>query len=327
MKNTETGYYQQQFAERGFVPDPDNPSYCTAGTVWRLSGQVGEGTFWLYEKKDLFSINIHNFYFHKDAILSFEWPECLSITRYDSISGEELMPYRRLEAGSVMSFIGGCQPFKLLVHKKIPVCSIGIEICPAYYEDYLKAQYPGEYVNPLDAFAAVGQTPDFPEMALLLRQIKAYRGSGIAAGLFFEAKVAEAVALIVERSRTARKKQGNRGCLSAEDTRLLENLTLYLNDHCMQDISLAQIAQVACMGTRKLQTAFKAYHGCTITAYIQQRRMSQAENLLANTELPIGQVAQTVGYTSASRFAALFRKSTGLLPGAFRRMAWQGRLS
>ena len=95
----------------------------------------------------------------------------------------------------------------------------------------------------------------------------------------------------------------------------------YLNDHCIQDIPLEQIVRISCMSARKLQTAFKEYHGCTITEYIQQRRMSQAETLLAKTDLSIGQVAQSVGYTSASRFAELFRKSTGLLPLEYRKVS------
>ena len=62
-------------------------------------------------------------------------------------------------------------------------------------------------------------------------------------------------------------------------------------------------------------------YGCTITEYLQHRRMSQAEYLLTDTTLSIGQVAQAVGYASASRFAELFRKSTGLLPSTYRKMA------
>lgn len=42
------------------------------------------------------TIKIHNFSFHEDSLLEFSLPECLSITRYDSISGEELAPYRRV---------------------------------------------------------------------------------------------------------------------------------------------------------------------------------------------------------------------------------------
>ena len=48
---------------------------------------------------------------------------------------------------------------------------------------------------------------------------------------------------------------------------------------------------------------------------------AQAEYLQAYTELTVGQVAQTVGYSTSSRFAELFRKSTGLLPLEYRKNA------
>ena len=89
----------------------------------------------------------------------------------------------------------------------------------------------------------------------------------------------------------------------------------------IEPLNLERLTQIACMGTTKLKTCFKKYYDCTITEYIQQRRMSQAEYLLAYTELTVGQVAQTVGYSTSSRFAELFRKSTGLLPLEYRKTA------
>lgn len=321
MNDIVEDYYKGQFAERGFLPDLENDAYCKIGSVWKLSHEIGVGTYWIYGQKDLFDIKYHDFFFHKDTVLEFDMPECLGISQYESISGEELTPYRRLEIGSINSFIGGYKPYKLLIHKKIPVRSIGIEIMPTYYEDYLKKQYPGEYASPQEAFAAVDQTMDFPEMARLLNQVKNYRGEGMAARLYFEGKVAEAVALIVERNKGAGRKHEAKRRLSEQDVRQMETLTSYLNDHYAQDTALDQLCKISCMGATKLQTTFKQYHGCTITAYIQQRCMSQAEYLLANTELTIGQVAQTVGYSKASRFSELFRKSTGFLPGEFRKVA------
>ena len=321
MKNMIEDFYVTQFTERGFIPAPNNPNYCEAGTTWQLNDKTGTGTFWIYNRQDLFDIKIHDFYLNEDTILEFNWPECLSIMQFDSISGEELSPYRRLEVGSVKSFIGGYSTYKILVHKKIPIRTVGIEIMPAYYEGYLKEQYPDEYASTLKAFEDVGQTMNFPEMSRLLKQVETYRGKGIAAALFYEGKVAEAISLIVEWSRLQQQKKDVSKKLYVQDIQQLENLTLYLNDHCIQDIPLEQIVRISCMSARKLQISFKEYHGCTITEYIQQRRMSQAETLLAKTDLSIGQVAQSVGYTSASRFAELFRKSTGLLPGEFRKMA------
>ena len=136
--NTVEAYYEEQFTKRGFLPTLDNYDYCNLGSTWKLSDSIGAGTFWFYGQQDLFDIKIHDFYFHQDTVMDFSWPECLSITQYDSISGEELSPYRRLEAGIIKSFVGGYKPYKILIHKKIPIRCVGIEIMPAYYEEYLQ---------------------------------------------------------------------------------------------------------------------------------------------------------------------------------------------
>ena len=133
-------YYAPLLKKHGFVPEPDNDQYGPLGLCWKLSPEVGEGSYWTYGQRDLFDIKIHNFSFNKDFMLEFDLPECLSITRYDSISGEELSPYRRLSAGCIKTYVGGYKPYQVIVHKNIPVRSIGIEITPAYYEDYLKKQ-------------------------------------------------------------------------------------------------------------------------------------------------------------------------------------------
>ena len=156
-------YYAPLLKGHGFIPDPDNQQYGSLGISWKLSPEIGEGSYWTYGQKDLYDIKIHNFSFHEDSLLEFSLPECLSITRYDSISGEELAPYRRLSAGCIKTYIGGYSPYRVLIHKNISIRSIGVEIMPAYYEDYLKKQYPDEYHNPVEAFRKIDQTTDFPE--------------------------------------------------------------------------------------------------------------------------------------------------------------------
>ena len=80
-------FYTPLLTEHGFVRDPDNQQYGSLGVCWKLSPEVGEGTYWTYGQKDLYDIKIHNFSFHEDFMLECSLPECLSITRYDSISG------------------------------------------------------------------------------------------------------------------------------------------------------------------------------------------------------------------------------------------------
>ena len=319
MSDSALNDYYDSFLTKNYFSAADcKHNYNPAGRCWRLSPKIGEGFYWVYAQKDLFDIKIHDFYFHNDFFLEFSLPECLSINKYDSISGEELNPYRRLCAGCIQTIVGGYEPYKAIIHKKIPICSIGIEIRPAYYEDYLKKQYPGEYRNPLSAFQQLDMTTDFPAMSKLLYDVRNYQGNGIAASLFYEAKVTEAVSLVVDEQK--KRLQRGKKELSQQDLSHLKDVTAYLNDHYACDVPLEHLAKIACMGTTKLKSSFKQMQGCTITEYIQQRRMSQAEHLLIDTDFTLGQIAKMIGYSTSSRFAELFRKSTGILPIDYRKM-------
>ena len=152
-----------------------------------------------------------------------------------------------------------------------------------------------------------------------MRQVWDYKGDGIPAKLFYEAKVAEAVSLVYERG----KKSKNDPCvrISRQDIDALNNVTSYINDHFNSDLPLDMLARIACMGTTKLKNSFKHIYSCTISEYIRQRRMSHAEMLLMSTDLAIEQVALAVGYSNAGRFAANFKNNTGLFPSEYRKMA------
>ena len=311
--------YSELLTESSFTPISDCGRFGPAGSSWQLSPELGGGYYWLYARKDLFDIKIHDFYFNDDFMLDFNIPEGISITSYDSISGEELNPYRRLTAGSIQTVVGGKENYKAMIHKRIPIRSVGIEVFPAYYEDYLKRQYPDERFDLPAAFRSVDQATDFPAMSRLLFEVESYRGEGAAATLFYEAKVTEAIALVVDEQ----KKQAAKAVrpLSQEDVEGLDSVAGYIADHYASDIPLARLAGIACMSESKLKSCFKRRFGCSVTQYIQGRRMSQAEHLLAGTDLGMGQIARMIGYTTSSRFAELFRKSTGILPSEYRKLS------
>ena len=312
-------YYCPLLEQNNFIPIPCPDKFSPAGQCWEIAPAVGGGYYWVYAKQDLFDVKIHDFYFNDDCCLDMSIPECISIQRYDSISGEELNPYRRLSAGDIQTIVGGKQRYRALIHKRIPIHSVGIEILPAYYEDFLKKQYPDDYFNLPAAFQSVDQAADFPAMSKLLFEVESYRGDGMAAALFYEAKVTEAIALVVDAWKRQWQKPARP--LSAEDAESLQNVVSYIADHYAFDIPLERLANIACMSETKLKSCFKRQFGCSVTQYIQGRRMSQAEHLLIDTDFTMGQIAQMIGYTTSSRFAELFKKNTGILPIEYRRLA------
>ena len=160
-------------------------------------------------------------------------------------------------------------------------------------------------------------------MSKLLFEIENYRGEGAAAALFYEAKVTEAIALVVDAWK--RQNQRRERPLSEEDRESMQNVVSYIADHYAFDIPLERLANIACMSETKLKSCFRRQFGCSVTQYIQGRRMSQAEHLLINTDFTMGQIAQMIGYTTSSRFAELFKKSTGILPIEYRKIARRDR--
>lgn len=314
-----TEYYSPLLEQHSFHPVACPSQFAKAGSCWALSSSLGSGYYWLYAKKELFDIKIHNFYFYEDFYLDLDLPEGINILRYYSISGEELNPYRRLSADNIETIVGKKHHYRALIQGRIPVHSVGIEILPAYYEGFLKEQYPDDSFNLSDAFQSIDQVKDFPAMSRLLFELESYRGEGIAASLFYEAKVTEAIALVVDAWK--KQSQCKERPLSAADLAGLENVASYIGDHYAFNIPLERLAGIACMSTSKLKACFKRWKGCTITQYIQGRRMSQAEHLLIDTDFTMGQIAQMIGYTTSSRFAELFKKSTGILPIEYRRIA------
>ena len=318
-KDILTDYYRPLLEKNNFIQVSCPDKFSPAGRCWEISSVIGGGHYWVYAKQDLFDIKIHDFFFHEDFCLDVEIPEGISIQRYDSISGEELDPYRRLSAGDIKTIVGGKQRYRALIHKRIPIHSVGIEILPAYYEDFLKKQYPDIYFDLPAAFQSVDQAADFPAMSKLLFEIENYRGEETAAALFYEAKVTEAIALVID----AWKRQGlkRERAISEEDAASLQNVANYIADHYAFDIPLERLASIACMSESKLKSCFRRQFGCSVTKYIQGRRMSQAEHLPINTDFTMGQIAQMIGYTTSSRFAELFKKSTGILPIEYRKIA------
>ena len=312
--------YHTNLLALGFCEEVSSGKFSPAGISYTVPKELGQGIYWVYSQEDLYDIKIHDFHFYKDSFFDFSIPDgCLGICYYDSISGEEISPYRRLTAGCVKSFIGGLEPCKTLIHKNIPIRSIDIEITPAYYDKYLKEKYPTEYIDPHAAFHNIALTDCFPEMIQLLRQIWDYKGDGFAAKLFYDSRVTEALSLIMTYNNQQRSIPSVK--ISNADRKALENAAAYINDHFNCDISVEQLSRITCMGRTKLKLAFKEVYGTSITEYIQQRRLSHAETLLTLTDFTIEQVSTAVGYSNSGRFASMFRKSTGLFPAEYRKMA------
>ncbi len=83
-------------------------------------------------------------------------------------------------------------------------------------------------------------------------------------------------------------------------------------------VSISNIAEATQVSARQLERLFRLKLGKTPTRYYLEIRLNRAKLLLAQTTMPIIQVAVATGFTSASHFAKSYKELFGQSPSAER---------
>lgn len=86
-----------------------------------------------------------------------------------------------------------------------------------------------------------------------------------------------------------------------------------------KDGSLSDLAAGLGSDISSLSRRIRRLTGRTYTDLVQIKRLSQARFLLETTNLPVSDVGMAVGYDNLSYFHRIFRESTGMSPGQWRR--------
>lgn len=101
----------------------------------------------------------------------------------------------------------------------------------------------------------------------------------------------------------------------------LEDVARYMEEHLDEPLSIPQLSRQAFLSPTAFKAAFRQRYGLAVHAWLRQRRMERAAQLLRGTSLSVLEVAQSVGYSSGSQFTAAFRERYGTSPGKFRKMS------
>ena len=137
-----------------------------------------------------------------------------------------------------------------------------------------------------------------------------------AADFFFKAKANEWISIVIDTYLNRKKYK-----IESDDNKALEDVARFLDDHFAININQETLEKVSKMSGTKLKNLFKEKYGQGITEYTQRKRMNMAETLLLNTKLPIKEIAESVGYTSHSKFSIYYKRYKGKLPSEVRNLA------
>ncbi|WP_309083941.1 GlxA family transcriptional regulator [Chelativorans sp.] len=92
-----------------------------------------------------------------------------------------------------------------------------------------------------------------------------------------------------------------------------------MEDAVEDRLSMADLARRLSISPDKLERAFQAELNTVPSLYYRRLRLGRAADLLAHSSVPIGEVALSCGFASASSFARAFREQFGYPPRDARR--------
>lgn len=93
----------------------------------------------------------------------------------------------------------------------------------------------------------------------------------------------------------------------------------YIEEHLDQDISLEEMAASAGVSKTEVLRCFHKTMQTTPYSYVMEARLSKAADLLAETGLPVGEIASRTGFNQQSYFGKRFKEKMGVTPLEYRR--------
>lgn len=143
-------------------------------------------------------------------------------------------------------------------------------------------------------------------------------------------RISRKQALEIENCMSLRQLDGTGENMVRGYCRLVKNYSLsrfsrpvqkainYIRLNLTLDLSLKMVAAHVELAPSYLSGLFKKETGCRMTAYIHEKRIEHAARLLSRTSMPVSEAAARAGFSDASYFAYLFKRSMGRTPTQYR---------
>jgi AraC family transcriptional regulator len=98
----------------------------------------------------------------------------------------------------------------------------------------------------------------------------------------------------------------------------LRRVLAYVEEHLAEDITVSNLAKVACLSVFHFTRAFAAATGVPPNRYVSRRRLETARAMIA-TGSSLSEIAFNCQFSSQSSFTRAFRRATGMTPAEYRR--------
>jgi len=117
-------------------------------------------------------------------------------------------------------------------------------------------------------------------------------------------------------------------CMFGEDSACHRNVMpralSYINMHYGSRITLDEVAREVHLSPSYFSRLFKSETGMSFSDYVQKIRIEQAKHQLRQKDCSMADIAGRTGFFDQSHFIKIFKHTTGLTPGEYRRRRGRG---
>ncbi|MFD1956872.1 helix-turn-helix domain-containing protein [Paenibacillus thailandensis] len=93
----------------------------------------------------------------------------------------------------------------------------------------------------------------------------------------------------------------------------------YIEEHYNEPLSVGQLADMAGLSRYHFSRQFKEISGRTVTEFVNETRLNQADQLLRGSRLTVSEIAAATGFGDIYYFSRLFKKHRKVSPSALRK--------
>jgi AraC-like DNA-binding protein len=100
----------------------------------------------------------------------------------------------------------------------------------------------------------------------------------------------------------------------------LDVIDSYIKQHMGRKITVAQLAGSVFLGESQFHALFKEQTGLSPYQYVLEKRLSEAQKMLAHSHHSLTYIAQHCGFSSQSLFTQVFSRRLDISPARYRRL-------
>ena len=99
----------------------------------------------------------------------------------------------------------------------------------------------------------------------------------------------------------------------------IESAVQYIEDRCFYRLTVEDVADHVGVERTYLYRIFKRELGCSVSEYIQKRKINKAQTLLLESNITATEIANSLCFDSVSHFSKAFKRLTGFTPTEYRK--------